>query len=145
MRKRGAAAERDCWRGEVANLVLALNSPLTPNALPVCVFCRKEIEDALKKGQHVVVDRYAYSGVAFSSGEGSQAIGGGGDGSQGCCSHTVSCLHSSPSRPHCAAKKGMDQDWCKAPDAGLPMPDIIFYMNLSAEAAAARGGYGAER
>ena len=35
--------------------------------------------------------------------------------------------------------------WCKAPDVGLPAPDIVFYMRVSPEAAARRGGYGEER
>ena len=42
---------------------------------------------ALDAGQHVLIDRYAYSGVAFS-----------------------------------AAKAGMDLDWCRGPDRGLPKP-----------------------
>jgi dTMP kinase len=58
------------------------------------------------------MDRYAYSGVAFSS-----------------------------------AKNvpGMDFAWCKAPDAGLPMPDVIFFMDIPVEKAAARAGFGGER
>ncbi|KAK9823807.1 hypothetical protein WJX72_005643 [[Myrmecia] bisecta] len=46
-----------------------------------------------------------------------------------------------------AAKKvpGLDLDWCKAPEFGLPAPDLVFFLQLSVEAAAARGGYGEER
>lgn len=56
-----------------------------------------------------MVDRYSYSGVAFS------------------------------------AAKGLDLDWCKAPEVGLPAPDLVLYLDISAEVAAARGGYGGER
>ena len=56
------------------------------------------------------MDRYAFSGVAFS-----------------------------------AAKPGMDVAWCAAPDAGLPMPDVLLFMDLPADKAAARGGFGEER
>ena len=53
---------------------------------------REELTKALDAGQHVLIDRYAYSGVAFS-----------------------------------AAKAGMDLDWCRGPDRGLPKPgkDIV--------------------
>jgi dTMP kinase len=64
----------------------------------------------LRAGTHVVMDRYAFSGVAFSS-----------------------------------AKPGLDVDWCAAPDEGLPAPDVVLFMDLPTEAAAARGGFGGER
>lgn len=59
-----------------------------------------------------MVDRYAYSGVAFTAAKGLPGLGA---------------------------------DWCRAPDAGLPAPDAVVFLSLSAEAAAARGGYGEER
>lgn len=72
--------------------------------------CSASILEALRSGTHVVMDRYAYSGVAFSS-----------------------------------AKPGLDVPWCKAPDAGLPRPDVLLFMDLPPEAAAARAGFGGER
>lgn len=59
-----------------------------------------------------MVDRYAYSGVAFTAAKGAP---------------------------------GLDRAWCMAPDAGLPAPDAVFFLNLTVEQAAARGGYGEER
>ena len=56
------------------------------------------------------MDRYAFSGVAFS-----------------------------------AAKPGLDVAWCAAPDAGLPLPDVLLFMDLAPDKAAARGGFGEER
>lgn len=35
--------------------------------------------------------------------------------------------------------------WCKAPDVGLPAPDVVFYLKLSPEAAQLRAVYGEER
>lgn len=35
--------------------------------------------------------------------------------------------------------------WCKAPDVGLPAPDVVFYLKLSPEAAEQRAVYGVER
>ena len=73
---------------------------------------REALLAKLAAGTTLVVDRYAFSGVAFTAAKG---------------------------RP------GMDIEWCKAPDTGLPAPDAVFFMQLSAEAAAARGGFGEER
>lgn len=73
-------------------------------------FCSAALLAALSSGQNVVMDRYAFSGVAFS-----------------------------------AAKPGLDVAWCAAPDAGLPMPDVLLFMDLPPEKAAARGGFGEER
>ena len=70
---------------------------------------RKNMEDLLKDGVTLVVDRYAYSGVAFS------------------------------------AAKGLDTEWCKAPEKGLIKPDLVLLLKLSAAAIAQRGGFGTER
>jgi len=56
-----------------------------------------------------VVDRYSYSGAAYS------------------------------------ASKGLDVDWCIAPERGLPAPDLVVFLSLSPGEAAARGGFGEER
>ena len=36
-------------------------------------------------------------------------------------------------------------EWCKMPEVGLPEPDAVIYLTLSAEEAAKRGAYGGER
>lgn len=73
---------------------------------------REELLRKLRSGTTLVVDRYAYSGVAFTAAKGAP---------------------------------GLDRAWCMAPDAGLPAPDAVFFLNLTVEQAAARGGYGEER
>lgn len=70
---------------------------------------RALMESKLKSGTTLIVDRYSYSGVAFSS------------------------------------AKGLDVDWCKAPEVGLLAPDLVVYLNIPPEKAAERGGYGDER
>lgn len=70
---------------------------------------KADMEKLLAEGTTLIVDRYSYSGVAFS------------------------------------AAKGLDLDWCKAPEAGLLKPDIVLFLTLSEEAAKARSGYGEER
>eukprot|EP00611_Tribonema_gayanum_P019618 TRINITY_DN3432_c0_g1_i4.p2 TRINITY_DN3432_c0_g1~~TRINITY_DN3432_c0_g1_i4.p2 ORF type:complete len:229 (-),score=62.38 TRINITY_DN3432_c0_g1_i4:257-943(-) len=44
-----------------------------------------------------------------------------------------------------AAKPGLTVDWCKAPDKGLPAPDVVIYLDLAVEAAMERGQFGEER
>ena len=36
-------------------------------------------------------------------------------------------------------------DWCKAPDAGLPAPDVVVFLEIPPEKAEARSGFGNER
>ncbi|OMO55577.1 Thymidylate kinase [Corchorus capsularis] len=67
------------------------------------------METKLKAGTTLIVDRYSYSGVAFSS------------------------------------AKGLDFEWCKAPEIGLIAPDLVLYLDITPEKAAERGGYGGER
>ena len=61
------------------------------------------------QGKNIVVDRYAFSGVAFS------------------------------------ATKGIDIEWCKNPDVGLPAPDVVIFLDLPIEDAMKRGQFGDER
>ncbi|KAJ6424055.1 hypothetical protein OIU84_024933 [Salix udensis] len=70
---------------------------------------RSLMETQLKNGTTLIIDRYSYSGVAFSS------------------------------------AKGLDIEWCKAPEVGLLAPDIVLYLDIPPEKAAERGGYGGER
>ncbi|KAI4366915.1 hypothetical protein MLD38_022716 [Melastoma candidum] len=70
---------------------------------------RSLMERKLKAGTSLIIDRYSFSGVAFSS------------------------------------AKGLDFDWCKAPEIGLLAPDLVLYLDIPPEKAAERGGYGTER
>lgn len=67
------------------------------------------MEEKLSKGITLILDRYAYSGVAYSS------------------------------------AKGLDLDWCKAPDHGLLKPDLVLFLDVPVEGSAQRDGYGEER
>ena len=45
-----------------------------------------------------------------------------------------------------AAKESIDDlDWRKAPDAGLPAPDVVVFLEIPPEKAEARSGFGNER
>uniref|UniRef100_A0A803MR14 Thymidylate kinase-like domain-containing protein n=1 Tax=Chenopodium quinoa TaxID=63459 RepID=A0A803MR14_CHEQI len=58
---------------------------------------RSMMEEKLKSGTTLIIDRYSYSGVDFSS------------------------------------SKGLDFDWCKAPEIGLMAPDMVLYLDISPE------------
>ena len=73
---------------------------------------------ALARGQHVVMDRYAYSGIAFSHSKVDAADG---------------------------TTPRLGLEWCCAPDRGLPAPDAVLFLDISTEDAAKRGAFGEER
>lgn len=68
-----------------------------------------EIYQRLLSGADVVLDRYAFSGIAYS------------------------------------VAKGLDAEWCRAWEQGLPAPDLVFLLDILPEVAAQRPGYGEER
>mmetsp|Transcript_24460 Transcript_24460/g.56863 ORF Transcript_24460/g.56863 Transcript_24460/m.56863 type:complete len:293 (-) Transcript_24460:68-946(-) len=43
------------------------------------------------------------------------------------------------------AAKGLDFEWCKAPDRGLPAPDAIFYLHVDPKVGQSRANFGDER
>lgn len=80
---------------------------------------RTKILKLLESGTSIVCDRYAFSGVAFSTAKyASHSIGNG---------------------------EPLSYEWCQQPDKGLPEPDLILFLDISAEDARKRGGYGEER
>ena len=79
------------------------------------------METLLRNGTTVICDRYAFSGIAFT--------------------HAKSLLTPVPPGTH----DKLNYEWCRAPDAGLPAPDMILFLNITSEAAQMRGGYGDER
>ncbi|TKA81241.1 hypothetical protein B0A55_02373 [Friedmanniomyces simplex] len=71
-----------------------------------------EIERLIAEGTTVVLDRYYYSGIVYSTAK---------------------------------RVEGMDLDWCRHPEVGLQRPDVCVFLDVSAEVAEQRGGFGAER
>merc|ERR1712194_553605 len=49
------------------------------------------------------------------------------------------------SRVAYSSAKGLDMDWCRKPDVGLPTPDRVFYLDVDPETAKKRSQYGEER
>ena len=62
----------------------------------------------LEEGVTLVVDRYAFSGVAFTAAKVPQRILG------------------APSSP----PQGIERDWCWAPERGLLAPDLVLYLDM---------------
>eukprot|EP01135_Chromosphaera_perkinsii_P000218 Nk52_evm1s51 gene=Nk52_evmTU1s51 len=69
----------------------------------------------VEKGETLVVDRYAYSGVSFTHAKYNPGV------------------------------NNLTLEWCKNPDKGLPRPDLVMFLDLAPEEAAKRGEFGAER
>ncbi|CCU56373.1 thymidylate kinase [Mythimna separata entomopoxvirus 'L'] len=67
-----------------------------------------EIIKTLEMGITIIMDRYCYSGVAYS------------------------------------ASKGIDINWCKYSDIGLPKPDKVIFLYMDIEKIAYRNNYGDE-
>ncbi|XP_054770675.1 thymidylate kinase-like [Lytechinus pictus] len=107
--------ERSTTIGKVIDSYLKKSSDVQDNAVHLLFSANRwelvpEMKRKLGEGVTLVVDRYAYSGVAFT-----------------------------------AAKEGFTLDWCKQPDVGIPLPDLVLYLDISSEAAGRRGGFGEER
>ncbi|KAL8247165.1 hypothetical protein R6Q59_008381 [Mikania micrantha] len=106
--------DRDTAVGKMISSYLSNQSQLDDHTIHLLFSAnrwekRSLMEAKLKNGTSLIVDRYSYSGVAFSS------------------------------------AKGLDMEWCKAPEVGLLAPDLVVYLDISPEKAAERGGYGGER
>lgn len=41
--------------------------------------------------------------------------------------------------------QGLSWEWCRAPDIGLPAPDLVLFLRVSSAVAEQRGGFGQER
>ncbi|KAK3033433.1 hypothetical protein RJ639_033037 [Escallonia herrerae] len=106
--------DRNTGVGQMISSYLANESQLDDRAIHLLFSAnrwekRSLMETKLRSGTTLIVDRYSYSGVAFSS------------------------------------AKGLDIEWCKAPEMGLLAPDLVLYLDIPPERAAERGGYGGER
>lgn len=75
-----------------------------------------KLASTLASGTNIICDRYAYSGVAFTSAkteEDRSSMSGG----------------------------ELGLGWCMSPDVGLPAPDCVIFLDLDQDEAEKRGGY----
>ncbi|MCO5556968.1 hypothetical protein L7F22_010523 [Adiantum nelumboides] len=94
---------------------------------------RQGIVTCLESGKNIVCDRYAFSGIAYSCAK-----------VRGRPLLAMLSLHTD-SPADVKRTQGLSYQWCKAPDVGLPEPDVTIFLDLSVEEASRRGGYGEER
>jgi len=116
--------ERTTSVGQLINGYLASGQDLDDRAVHLLFSANRweaapKLAQDLADGKTVVCDRYAYSGVAFSSAK------------------TIEDRQSQG--------EDLSIEWCMSPDAGLPAPDTVIFLDLSQEESEKRGGYGGER
>ncbi|XP_023498572.1 thymidylate kinase isoform X1 [Equus przewalskii] len=101
------------------------------------------IKEKLSQGVTLIVDRYAFSGVAYTSAkaEFSSVY------QQRKCKPSALSPASAPSVSGTCQTHQQDfsLDWCKQPDVGLPKPDLVVFLQLQLAEAAMRGEFGRER
>lgn len=90
--------------------------------------CLPEIHSTLERGTSIILDRYIYSGIAYSYAA-YQALN----------SEFKKSLI--PDGNHNKNFPG----WLHTPDLGLPIPDITLFLTVDQKTAQARAGFGAER
>ncbi|KAI9236041.1 MAG: deoxythymidylate kinase [Podila humilis] len=117
--------ERTTTIGQMINAYLTNAKELDDRAIHLLFSANRweamqAMKNKLREGVHLVVDRYAYSGVAFSAAK------------------VTSVLLSN-------SFQGLDLTWCKNPDRGLVRPDLTFFLDLPTSEAEKRGGFGEER
>ncbi|XP_047023873.1 thymidylate kinase [Helicoverpa zea] len=100
--------------GKIINNYLQMKNDLSDEVIHLLFSANrweraKNIIKKLEAGTTIIVDRYCYSGVAFS------------------------------------AAKGLDFNWCKSPDVGLPKPDKVFFLTMPVDSIKQRNGFGNER
>ena len=101
--------------GKIINLYLTRRNEYNDQAIHLLFSANRwelksKIISALESGINVCVDRYAFSGVAYS-----------------------------------ASKPGLNIDWCKQSDRGLPRPDIVCFLETQNRVPALQAQYGEER
>ena len=112
--EQGRFPERSTAIGNVINSYIENKADLHDKAVHLLFSANRwelvnQMKETLETGTTLVIDRYAYSGVAFTS------------------------------------AKGLDFDWCKSCDRGLPSPDQVFYLDIPVDEASTRGDFGGKR
>ena len=126
--------DRTTATGSIINTYLQSSTDLDDHAIHLLFSANrwenaKQIQNHLLSGTTIVCDRYAYSGVAFSSAK-------------------VQALPSTSDTKDAYDENNQQQqspllsiEWCMTPDRGLPAPDCVLFLDLSQEDAEKRGGY----
>lgn len=98
--------------------------------LSLCCLYRPVMKNILLKGTNIIVDRYTYSGIAFSS-------------AKPVC--TCSFLYKMKCKFFFFFFQNMNFEWCQQPDTGLLKPDLVIFLDIDPQVAQSRADYGVER
>jgi dTMP kinase len=132
LQQRGGQAElikfpdRSTKIGSIINQYLTDKSFTLPDQAAHLLFLANrwelavEIERMLNDGAFVVLDRYIYSGIAYS-------------------------LAKLIQNPSTTSKEMANIEWLYAPDKGLPKPDLTLFLTLDLDQIGDRKGWGEER
>jgi dTMP kinase len=164
---------RSSLTGQLINSYLSSNATSSSDAAVVIsdevihlLFSANRWESApiicqhLEAGTTIICDRYAYSGVAFSSAKVKAAEqivnpnkhpnSAGYDSenaaqnmkSTDCDTNTLQDAADTKERTSDGDQEFvLSMDWCKSPDRGLPAPDCVLFLDVPPEVAEQRGGY----
>ncbi|AYP74174.1 thymidylate kinase [Fowlpox virus] len=107
--------DRETEIGKVINSYLEKKVNINDRAIHLLFSANRwERADLIKKklesNINLVVDRYAFSGAAFT-----------------------------------AAKNNVSLEWCKLTDSGLPLPDLVIFLDIPASKSSDRENFGMER
>lgn len=92
--------------------------------------CLPEIYSMLERGITIVLDRYIYSGIAYSY----------------AAYQTLNSEFNKPLIPDGDHHYFQNfPEWLHTPDLGLPVPDITLFLTVDQKTAQARAGFGSER
>ncbi|CAK9436186.1 uncharacterized protein LODBEIA_P07440 [Lodderomyces beijingensis] len=95
-----------------------------------------EIESLLNSGVFVVLDRYIYSGVAYTLAKNHAD-------DDGTITRTATGDDKNESKSN--SRSLADADWLLGPDKGLPKPDLTLFLTLDMDEISQRKGWGDER
>ncbi|KAJ6239674.1 thymidylate kinase [Anaeramoeba flamelloides] len=104
---------RESRTGKLIHNFLQKKTPLEGHVIHLLYSANRweekdQLITTIGNGTTIISDRYAYSGVAYTS------------------------------------AKGIDIDWCKKSDSGLPKPDLVVWLDVPFDVAEKRGEYGEE-
>lgn len=108
--------DRSTATGKIIDSYLKESSTISDQAIHLLFSANRweavsTLTSHLNQGTTVICDRYAYSGVAFSS-----------------------------AKVDANGKSILSREWCQSPDVGLPAPDCVLFLDLTQEQAEKRGG-----
>lgn len=109
------------------------------------LFLRPLMKKKLEQGITLVVDRYAFSGAAFTSAKPVSLVPALHTALFHPWEHVSELVRSACHVCLLLRAQGFSLDWCMNPDMGLPKPDVVMFLQLSPTEAALRGQFGEER